>query len=466
MTKKLILLHTTKSELCQIGLKQISRLIRKKIQQQKLLVPAWLGIVSALGLTSCDTFSSKPPLPGKRESIFVQESTIKPEVIDGKASISLDHESRNKDWTVPGGSLSHALDNLALGKNLKKLWSTSAGTGSSSDKRLISNLIVSNETIFAIDTQGQVRALSLKDGNTLWSTGTSPEGSESDTLGGGICANSNTLFVTTSFGDVIALDAKTGNQIWKQSLQTPFRIAPTIYNNRVVAVNVANEAYALDSKTGDILWTHSGLPETTGLLGGGVPAIQGDKVIIPYSTGEIYALSLSTGQPLWVEALNPATAFDPLSSISHIRARPVVHQGKVFAISHGGRMGAFDLETGNRLWQKDIGGLRTPAVIGNYIFLISNDNDIVCLNASNSQIVWAQALKDGDSRQKINWAGPVMAGGKLALTNSNGKIVFINPADGKEILTLNHGDKMNLSPVVVDGKLLVLSENGIVTVYG
>ncbi|MBW8308372.1 MAG: PQQ-binding-like beta-propeller repeat protein [Candidatus Paracaedibacteraceae bacterium] len=425
-----------------------------------------LLLTSAVALTACDTFSSKDPLPGKRESIFVQASTVKQEIVGGKASLSLKNEVRNKDWSVPGGTLSHSLDNLALNKDLKKLWSTSIGYGSSSQKRLISNIIVHNDTIFTMDTHGMIKALKFQDGSNLWSANTSPEGLEANTLGGGICVNTNTVFVTTSFGDIIALDGKTGKELWKQSLQTPFRIAPTLHRDHVIAINVANEAYALDIKTGEVKWNHIGLPEATGLLGGGVPAIEGDKIIVPHSTGEIYALSAITGQPLWVEALNPATAFDPLSSISHIRARPIIYQGKVYAISHGGRMAAFDLNNGTRYWQKDVGGLRTPAIVDGYIFMISNDNDLVCLDTARGQIVWAQPLKHPAGEEKVNWAGPLMAGGKLILTNSTGHIVFINPLDGKELTAIDHGDNIGLSPVVVDGKLLILSESGTLTVYG
>jgi outer membrane protein assembly factor BamB len=428
------------------------------------------AVACSILLASCDTlsspFSSKTPLPGKRESIFVQESTVKPETGHGRAALSLGAGSKNKDWAVPGGSLSHHLDNLALNKPLKKLWSTSIGAGSTPEKRLVSNVIVSSGTVFAMDPHGQVRALSLQDGQTLWSVNTSPEGIEAETLGGGLCANSTTLFATTSFGDVAAFEVKTGKQLWKQSLQTPFRIAPTASSTHVIAVNVANEAYALDMKTGEISWHHTGLPEATGLLGGGVPAIQGDKVVIPYSTGEIYALSATTGQPLWVEALNPATAFDPLSSISHIRARPIIYNNTVYGVSHGGRLAAFELETGNRLWQKDIGGVRTPAVLDGYLFMVSNDNDLICLNTMDGQVVWAQALRNPAGQEKVNWAGPLMAGGRLVLTNTNGQIVFVNPVDGKELETINHGDRMILSPVVVDGKLLILSDNATVTVYG
>ncbi len=417
-------------------------------------------------LTSCDTFSSKPPLEGKRESIFTQESAVKSESASGKATLSLKSTHKNHSWSVPGGSIDHALDNLALNASPKKLWSNSIGSGNSSDKKLVSNLVVENGVIFGMDTQGKVTALSLSDGNRVWSTNTSPDGSESETLGGGVAVSGSKVIVTTSFGDVIALDAKTGKELWKQSPQTPFRIAPTVTGSTVIAVNVANEAMALDLDNGNVKWTHVGLPEATGLLGGGVPAISGNKVVIPYSTGEVYTLDITTGQLLWVEALNPATAFDPLSSISHIRARPVISHGKVYAISHGGRMAAFDMDSGSRQWQKDVGGVRTPAIYGGYIFMISNENDLVCLESATGKIIWAKAFPAVPGEERVVWAGPVLAGGKLILTNTKGEIVFFNPTDGSESSKINVGDPLPLSPIVVDGKLIVLSENAMITVYG
>ncbi len=426
----------------------------------------FLLLTATTVLTSCDTFSSKPPLEGKRESIFSQESTVKSESTLGKASLTLGHGHKNKSWSVPGGSPDHATDNLALATHPKKLWTSSIGSGNSSDKKLVSNLVVDNNVIYGIDTQGQVTALSMADGTRLWSARTSPEGSESETLGGGLAISGTKVIVTTSFGDILVLDAKTGKELWKQSPQTPFRIAPTVTESTAIAVNVANEAIALDLATGNVKWTHVGLPEATGLLGGGVPAISGNKVVIPYSTGELYTLDLNTGQLLWVEALNPATAFDPLSSISHIRARPVISHGKVYTISHGGRMASFDLNSGSRLWQKDIGGVRTPAVYGGYLFMVTNENDLACLDSTTSQIIWAKALTTPAGEEKTIWAGPVLAGGKLILTNTKGDIVFFNPTDGTESSKINHGESLTLSPIIVDGKLIVLSENATVAVYG
>ncbi len=421
-------------------------------------------------LGGCDVFSSvfssKEPLPGKREVIFAADSNIKSETVQGTASVTIPKGETNKDWAIPGGKLSNTLPPLALNENLTKVWSTSIGSGNSSEKRLTSNIVVHQDTIYGMDTNGVVSAVSLSDGKVLWSTSSAPEGHDSQNLGGGVAANDDILYVTTSFGHVMALDAKTGKAIWDQDLKNPLRIAPTISDGKVFVINIANETHALDAKTGSPIWTHAGLPESTGILGGAVPSISSGLILTPYSSGEIAALDVQTGQPKWIETLTPTISSDSLSSISHIRARPLIHQGTVYAISHGGRMAALDLTTGDRKWQREFAGIRTPALYGDYLYFVSIEGDLTCLNRHDGKVIWSTHLKGTDSdKSKISWAGPVIAGGNLVLTGSNGQIAMHSPKDGKQVRVIEAGDAFSLSPIVVNGALITLSDSAAITVW-
>ena len=59
-----------------------------------------------------------------------------------------------------------------------------------------------------------------------------------------------------------------------------------------------------------------------------------------------------------------------LSEIDDIAGRPVVDRELVFAISHSGVMAAIQLDKGDRQWSRDIGGIQTPWVAGDYVFVI------------------------------------------------------------------------------------------------
>lgn len=429
-------------------------------------VKAFLFMTTPLLLSGCDLFDHKEPLPGKREVLFSAETAIKTETPGASISLSAPKGVINKDWSVPGGKLTNAMPPLALSDNLSQVWSTSIGSGTSSSKRLTSNAIVHQGVAYAMDTTGVVNAVSLNDGQSLWSTPTTPNGEESEALGGGIAAAGDKLFATTSFGHVIALDTKTGKQLWDKDLTNPIRIAPTVSDGKVFVVNIANETHALDVQSGEERWTHTGLPESTGILGGAVPAIDGGLILVPYSSGEIYALDIQTGQPKWVETLMPTASSDSLSSISHIRARPLIHDGTVYAISHGGRMVAVDLQNGGFKWQRDFAGIRTPALFGNYLYFVSIENELVCLDRHNGRVVWSVQLPTtGESKTKISWAGPVIAGGTLLLSGSNGQVIRHALGTGQKTSEFNAGSPLSLSPIIADGSLLLLTDSGNLTLW-
>lgn len=422
-------------------------------------------LLAATFLSGCDMFDSKTPLSGKRETLFSTDRSLKVESSIQVASVELTPSTTNTGWTVAGGTPNHVLPILAAPAAPKELWKSNIGSGNSTEKRLISNLILAENTIFGMDTNGYVTALNKQTGAQIWSTNTSPEDRHGDALGGGIAYAEDKIFVTTSFGDILALEAKTGKQLWRQSILTPMRIAPTVVEGRVFAVTINNELQALNSKTGEVLWTHSGLPEATGLLGGGVPAVENNIVIVPYSSGELYALRVENGYPVWTDTLSSTISADSLSSISHIRARPLVYQGVLYAISHGGRMAAIDVNSGIRLWQKDISSVRTPALVGNYLYLISINNELVCLDRQSGDIIWTVSLPMTDSNNKITWAGPVMTSQGLLIVGSNGAMDFYSPKNGKKGHSLETGQKFSLSPIVVDKKIYTLNDSADVTAW-
>lgn len=423
------------------------------------------ALIGCTFLTACDTFTSKTPLSGKREALFATDRSLKTENRVTAIGVDTQQAITNRDWTIAGGSLNHVLPVLAAPKTPKETWKTNIGSGNSLEKRLISNLLAADDRIFGMDTYGNVTALNRKTGEKIWSVETSPEDRNSDTLGGGIAYAEGKIFVTTSFGDVIAVDAKTGTQVWRHSLLTPMRIAPTVVDGRVFVVTINNELYALSSKNGENLWTHTGLPEATGLLGGGVPAIENNIIVVPYSSGELYALRTENGYPIWTDTLSPTLSADSLSSISHIRARPVISEGVLYAVSHGGRMAAIDVNSGIRLWQKDISSVRTPAVISNYLYLISTNNELVCLNRQNGDIIWAINLPMTNDNKKINWAGPIVTSQGLLIIGSNGTIDYYSPTDGKKVHGITTDQEFSLSPIVVDNKIYTLNDSAYVTAW-
>lgn len=442
-------------------------------QFKKLFTSHYSAFISyvALGaatiiLSGCDS-KDTTPLPGERVSFLNYAGTIKADPLASGMLVTVPSALENTSWPQMGGRVDHALLNVSLGDKIAPLWKADIGAGSSDDQRLIASPITDENHVYAMDAAGLVSALSIKTGAVVWQKETSPDGKASDTLGGGVAVDHGVLYVTTSFGEIIAMKADTGDEIWHKTGYAPFRSSPSVKDGHVYCQSLNNELITLSTDKGDVVWTHSGIPESALLLGGGKPACSGDTVIAAYTSGEVHALSQVNGQPLWSDTITPVARIDTVTSIPHIRARPVIDDNQVFILSHGGRMTAIDFKTGTRQWQKEIGGIRTPVVSGGFVYVLTSMNELVCMDRKSGAICWVAGLPRVDKDEgAIYFAGPIMAGNTLIVTSSKGEIIRVNPKNGEITNTTKvDGHSIFLAPIVAQKTLFILTDNATIHAY-
>jgi outer membrane protein assembly factor BamB len=416
----------------------------------------FLGCV--LLLTACD--KDKIPLTGTRESFIALDQSLQPDSSIVHEPVNVDSSASNRDWPQVGGNTAHAVPPVQLSEKLQKVWQVNMGYGSYDGQRLISGVVVYDGTVYGMDAIGDVYAIDATTGQIRWKKKTTPEEESGDPLGGGVAFDNGTLYATTSFGEILSLNPKDGAILWRANVMSPIRSAPTVKDGRVFVVTINNETHAFDAKAGTPIWVHAGIVEQAALLGTANPAVIDNVVIVAYSSGEICALQAENGHELWVELLTSAVRIDTVTSIPHIRARPVIDRDQVIAISHGGRMTSIDLKTGIRQWQKEVGGIRTPAVSGDWIFLLIGQGDVLCLQRSTGKVRWAAALPKltQEDKKPIFWAGPVIAGTELVFSGTNGQVQFLSIADGKMTKTLTFEGETFLSPVIADKTLYILND--------
>ena len=154
----------------------------------------------------------------------------------------------------------------------------------------------------------------------------------------------------------------------------------------------------------------------------------------------------------------------PLSKLNAIVGRPVIDRDRVFVTSHGGRTAAIDIRSGERIWTADVGSIETPWVIGDFLLLMSLEGQLVSLSREQGRVHWLTQLpsfKDEEDRDgRIRWAGPLLAGGQVILASSDGRLVSANPLNGDIISFQNIEESVNVTPVVADGTLYVLTDEG------
>ncbi len=431
-----------------------------------------LAVSACLLVAGCDTWmgeSEGPPLPGKRIAVLEHDRLLKPDAGTGSSEMRLPPPEQTSDWPQAGGYAPHAMHHLELADNPRRAWTASIGSGSGDRNRLLSPPIVADGKLFALDADLEVRALDASGGGTIWSRDLTPESEDDGGFGGGLAFDDGKLFAATGFGEIVALDPGSGEILWRRSVSAPVRGAPVARGGRVVAVSVDNQTHALAADDGRVLWTHQGISELAGLLGASSPAIDGNVVIVPYSSGDIHALRLENGASLWSESLAGLRRTDAVSAMADIRGLPVIDRGRVFAIGNSDLMTAIDLRSGRRLWDREIGSMQTPWVAGDYLFVLSNNNELVGLEAATGRIRWVTPLQrwedEEDRRGAIVWSGPLLASDRLIVASSHGWALSVSPYTGEVIGRERLPDPVTIPPVLAAGSLYFLTEDGDLVAY-
>jgi len=411
-------------------------------------------------------FGGEPEiLSGDRVSVlsFQEELAVDPSISD--VEITLPRPYTNQNWDQAGGTYTHAMHHLEIGSNLRQAWRTGIGDGSGKDNRLVTPPIVAGSVVYTLDSQATVSAFSTDRGRRLWRKQFRLAGESRDLgLGGGLAHHEGILYVATGFGYVVALRAGSGDELWRKSLDLPLRGAPIVQDGRVFVTTYDNQLFALSTDDGSEIWNHIGIIENAGLLGSPTPAVFGDILVVAYSSGELFALRTQNGRIAWSDSLSRTGRLTPMAVLSDIDGLPVIDRGRVFAISHGGRMVSIDLRTGERIWEQNIGGTQTPWVAGDYIYLVTTEGEVICLSRGDGRIRWLTRLQrwedERDNKTPITWSGPVLASDRLLLVSSHGWAMSVSPYTGEILSGMKMPDDMYISPVVADRTMYVLTDSG------
>ncbi len=423
-------------------------------------------------LAACDTWfgsAEAPPLPGERISVLVHERTLTPDPGAGDTQILLPPPTVNVAWPQSGGYANHAMHHIAMDASPTRRWSTSIGSGSDNDERIVAQPVVADGRLFAMDSASRVAAFDVESGRRLWEAELTPEEEDDDHISGGVAYEDGRVFAATGFAQVVALDAATGDELWRQTVTSPMRAAPSVRNGRAIVVTIDNHVSALSADTGEPLWTYSGPDGSSSLLGGASPAIDDGVVVVPFNTGELAALVEGTGQLLWSDSLAPPRRTEVLSSVSAIHGNPVIDRGRVLAASYGGLIAAIDLRSGRRLWDKDVGGLNSPWVAGSYVFLLTNDNELICIGRNSGRIHWVASLPrfedEEDRTDPIVWAGPVLASDRLIVAGTSGEALAVSPYSGQILGRVELQDPVSIPPVIAGGTVYFLTDDADIVAY-
>jgi outer membrane protein assembly factor BamB len=432
------------------------------------LILASATILSGCGIVGGDKKKDTPTI-GNRIDILGTEADTKADPNLAGISVILPPAQTNANWAQPGGNAAKAPGHLTLSDAPQRAWSAQVA-GASNRVRLAATPVVHGGKLFVVDTEARVSAFDAASGSPLWSVmlDTDKDGKPSR-FGGGVSTDGTLVYATNGVGDVAALKIEDGSTVWKKRPAGPLRGAPTISTGNIYVMTQDNQIYALRAADGEPQWNEAGPVGTSGIFGVAAPAAAQGTVIAGYSTGELAAYRYENGRSLWSDTLSRTAMSTTVSTLVDIDADPVIDRGRVFALGQGGRMASYELVSGQRIWEINIAGITTPVASGEWVFVLTSDAKLLCVQRASGKIRWLSQLPrfrdEEDKKGTITWRGPVLVNNRLIVANSRGELWNVTAGEGTSSLMVDLKEAISVPPIVANNMLYVLDDSGRVSAF-
>ena len=430
---------------------------------------AGLAALAALVVLAGCADDEDPRLEGERVAVRAPDA--------GQAAIEaprpIPPATPREEWSQRGGDAANTGGHIEGPASLSQAWVADAGQAISAGTRPSGPVVVGGR-VFVRDGGSGVLAFDAGSGQRLWRVDMTPEGERGDAgHGGGVAADAERVYVTTGFGEIAALSPQTGERLWSHGAEAPFGAGPAVRDGLVAAVSRGGRALGLSAADGTVLWRAESSFERGGNLPGAAPALTGGVAAIPYGSGELQLLRAQRGLRLWTVTLFSPGSMSGLATFTDVTSDPVTlntPQGPlVVAGNAGGALAAFDGRSGRQVWRRTIGSLSPVWAAGDAIFVATTEPKLQRLDLYTGRTLWSvdlAAWEDPEDREgPITYAGPVLVGGRLLTTSSDGRLMSHDPLTGAELGVLRMPGGSTTGPVVAGRTVYVLTDDGRLIAY-
>lgn len=410
----------------------------------------------------------KPKVVGERVPVLSQNSELMADPTLANDPISLPSLPVNAAWPQAGGTASNVAGNLALPTQISERNSTSVGDGEDFAEGQQPPPVLGDGMVFAMDGSGAISAHAAMDiDDTRWSSDVLELPRES--LGGGVAFIRGRVIGVNGAGRVVALHAKAGEELWRFEVGAPVRQPPRVAGNMVFIQTADNQEFALSVINGELIWRHNGATETASLLTPTMPALAENFLIVPYRTGDIIALDIAKGDEVWGLSLAQSLRQGSLGDFPGFAGNPVVDGNILYVATQAGMLAALETQRGGRLWDIPFHAAGGPWVAGDYLFILTVDDKLACVQRADGRIRWLAELprfvNEETKTRPYEWVGPVMAGGKLWLVSAREKMLRIDAQTGAVEASMDIPRGVRHAPVVANQRLYLLDEDATLHVY-
>ena len=337
---------------------------------------------------------------------------------------------------------------------IKTLWARRVVSGDGG-RDLELRAVQAEGRMFAAGHDGDVAAYDPFTGDRLWEVDTDIP------ISGGPGAGAGLVVVGGGGGEVVALSSTDGAVAWHAQVTSEVLSAPAV-SERIVAVRtVDGKLFGLDAATGERSWVYDRTVPALTLRGTGAPVIVGDVVVAGFDSGHLATIALADGRLLWESHVAAPTGRTELERLADLDADPVVSDGVVYAVTYQGRVAAFELRTGQPIWQRDLSSHAGMGIGRRLLYVTDEQSHVWAFDRNTGSSLWRQ---DGLERRRVT--RPVEFGDYVVVADFEGYVHWLGIDDGRFAARVRaDGGAVLAPPVSNDTAVYVLGEHGTLTAH-
>jgi len=417
-----------------------------------------LIVLLILSLPSCD---KKQPILGERKDIFLNNTSI--QVSENRDTIKVSESETFTNYYGNNSLLNSEIENYKVNSlEFNEYYISSKKFGVKN--YFFSSPVIVDGIIYYLDTYGHLVAKNINNmKKALWKVRIIDRPNLINYYGGKLSFYSGTIYATTRLNEIIAIN-RDGSIKWRKKLNTIPISTPVIQDNSLYVITNDNKLYALDTDDGRIKWISYGNVKDSAILGSANPVIYGDYVIASYSSGELFILNKNTGETIFNLNLTGKYMIFSNFELTDIDSTPVIKDDILIATANNGITVAINLETMKVIWRHNLASLTNILIDSSFVYLMTTDNIVVCLNLTNGQINWFTELdkyKDPvHKKDMIFYRSIALINGKLYAFNNVNQYKIINPINGKLENTITTPFMLYTIPYSLNNKIYGIGLKG------
>lgn len=337
---------------------------------------------------------------------------------------------------------------------IDRVWSARVG-GAAEALRLALAPATDGTRIYAGAHDGQAAAFDAETGRRLWATRTQLPLAAGPGFGGGALA------FGTNDGDLITLDAQTGEERWRRQVGGEVLASPAIGAGVVVLSTVDGRLRGYSLLDGRLLWTVEHAVPALTVRGNTAPVISGTTVVAGFDNGRLGAYEVATGETRWEAPLTAPTGRTELDRIVDISAGLAVVGNDVYAVGYNGRAVSVGLETGLLLWQQDMSSYAGLGAGFAGVYIADELSQVVALDRESGTRYWTQPeLRLRDITRPTFYRGTVVVG------DLEGYLHWLDSQDGSFLARERVGSqRITSAPLVVGDNIYAQGDDGTLAAF-